>query len=671
MTAPHHLDAPDGSFTIGDNWAFGQAFDVDVVDLLTMGGIIPDVNNIEGTIRTWLGYLPLPVLQIMFRPLIPKSTDADWQDTPTAVDTIMHSMPFQTFFKFIDWIDKVFAPFRELFDKLVGILTGVITNPGGILAGVASAYKAIVDTIKAVIAAFSGLFGGSGDSDLLGMVKAVGDWLNSINPFRDGWPGLVKIVADVIQKVQDFFDGIWKLFTGGWGGGKTLAETLAAIDKWLKAIFKPVSDGLSAVVKIVQDVIKRVQDFFDGIWNLFTGNAGTGKSLAETLAGIANWLKSIFKPVSDGFTAITTTVQAVLKKLQDFFDGIWNLFTGSGGTGKTLDETLAGIANWLKTIFKPLSDGLTTITTTVQAVLKKIQDFFDGIWRLFSGSTKGDGKTLAETLTSIDDWLKNFWQKLVDGILGLAKLIPGFAPGANAIQNVVDIIADILNIGQSAAESAANAQMGVAAIEAIQAGGGKDEFDYPKTSALPRPWTMEYSSTGGAMWGPDGAGRVAIGSQGNTLIAAEMHARLDSPPRLTPDVTVTIVVSKPPHKDSIFVIPPVNSYFWIEAQRSLTDKSCIRVKIGKTTAQFEKVNAAGTPTNVGSALTTPAVVAGDAFKLEIKGTKATLVKNNITQGSVNITPLAGRCVGFGATDPTYVWPLGGHPLVEFAGIAWN
>ena len=557
MTAPHHLDAPDGSFTIGDNWAFGQAFDVDVVDLLTMGGIIPDVNNIEGTIRTWLGYLPLPVLQIMFRPLIPKSTDADWQDTPTAVDTIMNSMPFQTFFKFIDWIDKVFAPFRELFDKLVGILTGVITNPGGILAGVASAYKAIVDTIKAVIAAFSGLFGGSGDSDLLGMVKAVGDWLNSINPFRDGWPGLVKIVADVIQKVQDFFDGIWKLFTGGWGGGKTLAETLAAIDKWLKAIFKPVSDGFTAVVKIVQDVIK------------------------------------------------------------------------------------------------------------------KLQDFFDGIWRLFSGSTKGDGKTLAETLTSIDDWLKNFWQKLVDGILGLAKLIPGFAPGANAIQNVVDIIADILNIGQSAAESAANAQMGVAAIEAIQAGGGKDEFDYPKTSALPRPWTMEYSSTGGAMWGPDGAGRVAIGSQGNTLIAAEMHARLDSPPRLTADVTVTVVVSKPPHKDSIFVIPPVNSYFWIEAQRSLTDKSCIRVKIGKTTAQFEKVNAAGTPTNVGSALTTPAVVAGDAFKLEIKGTKATLVKNNITQGSVNITPLAGRCVGFGATDPTYVWPLGGHPLVEFAGIAWN
>ena len=253
----------------------------------------------------------------------------------------------------------------------------------------------------------------------------------------------------------------------------------------------------------------------------------------------------------------------------------------------------------------------------------------------------------------------------------MAKLIPGFAPGANAIQNVVDIIADILNIGQSAAESAANAQMGVAAIEAIQAGGGKDEFDYPKTSALPRPWTMEYSSTGGAMWGPDGAGRVAIGSQGNTLIAAEMHARLDSPPRLTADVTVTVVVSKPPHKDSVFVIPPVSSYFWIEAQRSLTDKSCIRVKIGKTTAQFEKVNAAGTPTNVGSALTTPAVVAGDAFKLEIKGTKATLVKNNITQGSVNITPLAGRCVGFGATDPTYVWPLGGHPLVEFAGIAWN
>jgi hypothetical protein len=137
---------------------------------------------------------------------------------------------------------------------------------------------------------------------------------------------------------------------------------------------------------------------------------------------------------------------------------------------------------------------------------------------------------------------------------------------------------------------------------------------------------------------------------------------------LKADVTLTVVITKPPHED--FPIPLVKSFFWIEIQKSTTDKSCIRVKIGKKNAQFESVNAAGAVTNLGGAKTLPESKSGDVYELKAVGTTLTLIRNGITAATQSFTPLAGRFIGFGADQPVYAW-LNGHPCVEFAGVAWQ
>ena len=486
MTAPHHLNAPDGSFAIGDGEQWGQNWDVNVVQLLTMGGILPDPNNIFGTIRSWLGNLPLEILELLFRPLLPLSTDADWVDTPTAVNTILSALPLQQLLQFFEWVKTVFDPFKKLFDDLLLVLSGVLVNPGGILQPVADFLGGAVQGLKDLVAGIISLFGGS---------------------------------------------------------GSTVADALAALSGWLGGAFKNLSDGLAGIVKTVQDLL-------DALFSAFGGVAGTGKTITETIAAITGWFTGVF-------------------------------------------------------------------------------------------------------------------QKLIDGITALMGLIPGLSPGSNPIQNAINVIAGILGIGNAAAAAAADANMGIAAITAEQKGGSKDEFDYSVAANLPAPWSYDYIGAAPTTWGPDGNGRVVAKFGASLPSSREVHYRMDTPLMPAADVTVSLVLSKAPHADAV-----VQSYFWIEAQRSATDKSCVRVKVGKTTAEFEQVNGSGVATKIGSTRTIGAANSGDTYQLVIAGTTATLIKNNITQCSETITPLAGRCIGFGASHPSFTW-LSGHPAPEFNGISWH
>ena len=162
MTSPHKLDAPDDSFVVGDGWQWGQNMDPDIVGLLTMGGILPDPNNIFGTMKAWLGNLPLQVLQPLFRPLLPLSTDADWVDTPTAVNTILSALPLQQLQQFWNWVTTVFDPLQKLFDDLLRVLSGVLVNPGGSLQPVADLLGGLVGGLRDLVTGIIGLFGGSG-----------------------------------------------------------------------------------------------------------------------------------------------------------------------------------------------------------------------------------------------------------------------------------------------------------------------------------------------------------------------------------------------------------------------------------------------------------------------------------------------------------------------------
>lgn len=516
MTSPHQ-PAPDGSFVVGDGWQWGQSMNVDVVDLLTMGGILPDPGNITGTLRGWLSNLPLPILELMFRPLIPLSTDGDWVDTPTAVDTILNAMPLKQLEQFLDWVKNVFDPFHDMVMTIIDLLSGKVVT------------------------------------------------------------GL----APALQAVADFLAGLFKI---------------ADWQAWLA--------GLPAlIVKLIKDLTGL--DF-----------SSIGAFVASLIAAIKN------------ITGLDlSSVQALFNSLKTLID------------------------NAISVSVKVVSDAVKLVTDTVQALL-------DGVWKVFTGGT-GSGKTVAEAVAAVQNWLANVFQKLVDGIVGL---IPGLGSGTNPIQDAITVIGGILGIGQGAQNTANNAAMAVAALEAAQAGGGFDQFDYPNAASLPSPWVATYSGNAATTWGPNGSGVVKAKISGITGTWREVHYRHTTATMTKANVKVSVVLDKPPGTES-------PSYFWIEAQRSSTDQSGIRVKVGRSDCQFESVNASGIITNIGSKVAIMNAAAGDTYTLDIVGTTATLLRNGNTQHSVTITPLSGRDVGFGAMYSAYV-NLFGHPAPEFDGVAW-
>ena len=304
MTSPHKLDAPDDSFVVGDGWQWGQNMDPDIVGLLTMGGILPDPNNIFGTIKAWLGNLPLQVLQPLFRPLLPLSTDADWVDTPTAVNTILSALPLQQLQQFWNWVTTVFDPLQKLFDDLLRVLSGVLVNPGGSLQPVADLLGGLVGGLRDLVTGIIGLFGGSGSS-VADALKALSDWLTGVfKPVADGLAAIVKTVTDLIG-------GFFKLFGGS--GTVSLAGMLTAAGTWMT----------------------HWQEFVDGIWTAFSGGvAGVGKTVADAVTALKGWFGNFHK----------------------LLDALFGAFGGVAGTDKTITDVIGAITGWFTNVFQKLMD---------------------------------------------------------------------------------------------------------------------------------------------------------------------------------------------------------------------------------------------------------------------------------------------------------------------------
>ena len=568
MTSPHKLDAPDDSFVVGDGWQWGQNMDPDIVGLLTMGGILPDPNNIFGTIKAWLGNLPLQVLQPLFRPLLPLSTDADWVDTPTAVNTILSALPLQQLQQFWNWVTTVFDPLQKLFDDLLRVLSGVLVNPGGLLQPVADLLGGLVGGLRDLVTGIIGLFGGSGSS---------------------------------------------------------VADALKALSDWLTGVFKPVADGLAAIGKVIQDLL-------DGLFGLFGVGGVTGKTPLEVIAAISAWLSGVFKPVADGLAAIVKTVT-------DLIGGFFKLFGGSGTVSLT---------------------GMLTAATTW---MTHWQEFVDGIWTAFTGGVAGVGKTVADALAAVTGWLGNVFQKLLDEIAKLWGWTPG-AGGAAIHAGITDVIATIsgiLGIGQSAAASAANANAGLAAIVAGQKGGFFDEFELPIANNLPAT-DWKKTSTLADSYGTDGNGSAVFHPSGTGLGWVE-YVQI-SKPLLVPDMRCGVTLSKLPTWDLL-----VRSSWRIKVQCNPTDKACFQVQIANNQARFYAVDAAGSVTVLGAWQAIPPNAMGTQYELEIKGNVLTLYRGGIQAATYSgVTPMSGRCVGFGAEKVAYA---GNQPCINLAGVSWR
>ena len=443
------------------------------------------------------------------------------------------------------------------------------------------------------------------------ILAATGIDLSSPEDFLMWLAGLVGIdLRTLAQNVQEMIDGLFNLFSPGGAVGKTVAEAVAAIQDWLTGVFKPVADGLTAIGKVIQDLI-------DGLFKLF-GGSGT-VSLTGMLTAAGTWMTH----------------------WQEFVDGIWTAFTGgAAGVGKTVADAVTALKGWFGNFHKLL----------------------DALFGAFGG-VAGTDKTITDVIGAITGWFTNVFQKLIDEIAKLWGWTPG-AGGAAIHAGITDVIATIsgiLGIGQSAAASAANANAGLAAIVAGQKGGFFDEFELPIANDLPAT-DWKKTSTLADSYGTDGNGSAVFHPSGTGLGWVE-YVQI-SKPLLVPDMRCGLTLSKLPTWDLL-----VRSSWRIKVQCNPTDKACFQVQIANNQARFYAVDAAGSVTALGAWQAIPPNAMGTQYELEIKGNVLTLYRGGIQAATYSgVTPMAGRCVGFGAEKVAYA---GNQPCINLAGVSWR
>ena len=443
------------------------------------------------------------------------------------------------------------------------------------------------------------------------ILAATGIDLSSPEDFLMWLAGLVGIdLRTLAQNVQEMIDGLFNLFSPGGAVGKTVAEAVAAIQDWLTGVFKPVADGLAAIGKVIQDLI-------DGLFKLF-GGSGT-VSLTGMLTAAGTWMTH----------------------WQEFVDGIWTAFTGgAAGVCKTVADAVTALKGWFGNFHKLL----------------------DALFGAFGG-VAGTDKTITDVIGAITGWFTNVFQKLIDEIAKLWGWTPGTGGAAihAGITDVIATISGILGIGQSAAASAANANAGLAAIVAGQKGGFFDEFELPIANDLPAT-DWKKTSTLADSYGTDGNGSAVFHPNG--AAAGWVEYVQISKPLLVPDMRCGVTLSKLPTWDLL-----VRSSWRIKVQCNPTDKACFQVQIANNQARFYAVDAAGSVTVLGAWQAIPPNAMGTQYELEIKGNVLTLYRGGIQAATYSgVTPMSGRCVGFGAEKVAYA---GNQPCINLAGVSWR
>jgi hypothetical protein len=395
--------------------------------------------------------------------------------------------------------------------------------------------------------------------------------------------------------------------------------------------------GIIAAIKDATGIdLTGFVDFIDWLGAQINVNLN---DLAANLAGI---VAPIFETIDDILEALRIATGIDLSSGDAFLDWLLGLI---GLDLRTLQSTLDGIGD--------------SILDVADKVVDKIKDL--------------TGLDL-DALAALDPvkilaWLQKQVQEIIDKVAGLWKPIsdPAAAIG-RPLQDFVDAISGILGVANSAQSAADFANIGLAAITAANKAGFSDEFNYAIAANLPTvDWKSTYSGSGTGTWGPNGNGVLAWQPKGPVIVGNPRRVTYVQTKNPLPGIpaTITLVLSKPPHEDAL-----VKSWLHIDGQANATDQSCVRYWVGVDTAQFQTVNAAGAATNVGAAVAIPQVRAGDVFELVLNASTAVLKRNGIVAASSPYTPLAGRCIGFGAQTDAYTWIFGGHPAPEMAGIAW-
>jgi hypothetical protein len=491
-----------------------------------------------------------------------------------------------------------------------------------LFGSVAQAVKAIMDSLmeRPVYLFLNDLILAITGSNVVQTLEELAEWINE---------NIIDAIADLAARIIDFV---------------TKNELAEAIAKVISDIVKAITGGLG-------DTLEFLAHWFQ-------------QNVMNVIAGLATQVGDLWDAIVDFVTnnQLTQIITALIRAI----------------TGGAID-TIEALGEWFQT---NIIGKLATLTTQVAGILAQIVDFITDselaaalstltgqIVQAFTGAvgTLGDLTTwVASNVTGAIAGVLAKLQELIDSIVQI--LTPG-AGGNNPISAAIDVIKQIFGIASNADTSAAQNAAAIQGILAGQAGGFTETFDYAKSDDLYTVSGGKWRFMNGSLndrYGTDGMGN-AVGIMDGTRTGLVWEAN-SAQPLTTADMQVTGVLSRLPWwnltvKSGWLLMVQCSSVGW-------TDQSCYGVEMLNTQARFFRQDASGNQTDLGPKIAIPENAVGIPYTLRIKGNKLSLIRNNIEVAAyTGVTPLTGRCIGFGGWKVPYVNPTD-NPLAHFAGISW-
>jgi len=289
-------------------------------------------------------------------------------------------------------------------------------------------------------------------------------------------PVLEPIVAWIGQSLIDSFDGLGTVF-GKLGDTftekgdkitgiiKGIGDIISVVWGWIKPIldkiqtskvFESIGNDLSAIAKVIIDVVSGIIDFVAGI---FTGDwdrawdgicgifGGVWEFIKYTASSAWEFISGIFAPVAEWFNEkviqpIVNFFAPIVEKISGFFKGCWIIIQAVWTVASTWINEKFILP--IKTKFKELTDGISTKFTEAK---EKVVTAFEPLVEKFNTITDKIGEAFAKVWLRIKQGAAIAMNVVIDilekAINGWINIFNKFISGFNEI---VQWAADVIGV---------------------------------------------------------------------------------------------------------------------------------------------------------------------------------------------------------------------------------
>lgn len=266
---------------------------------------------------------------------------------------------------------------------------------------------------------------------------------NTNEDFRNA---ITEIWNGIVKKFQEFFQGIVDRLNALGFNFKDIAEVIKAVWDGLCSFLAPAFEGafqfISNTLSYTLDTIMAVLDIFIGI---FTGN----------------W-EQVWDGVKGFFVATWNYVSGFVTNILNVIKGIFDVFLGWFGTSweevwNGIKDFLVNIWNGISGFFGGIMDG---IRTTAETVWNAISSFFTSIWNVIKNtftvvtaviqiilSTAWNTiKTVIETVWNvISGFFTTIWNVIKNTFMTVVTVIQNFLSVAwNTIKTVIETVVNAI-----------------------------------------------------------------------------------------------------------------------------------------------------------------------------------------------------------------------------------